>query len=527
VEGLFGIRPNALKKELLIKPGLPAAWDSAALQTPDINFRFTRNGKKETYRIEAFFESSLQLKLIIRANGSLVKRVLVNGKTAGWKNADDAVGTPLIEIDAAPQKKYQVDIAWQGTKATVAGKKKKYVNGDTLELSFPGATIGGLYDPQHTLQHVQRNKDRLTGFVNTITGNHSFFVQLKQNRFSYWYPIDFEVREKLSIRYDFLQPVDGLQFKFINNSSRQITGRVFINPGERSFSAPFTISGNSVSSTINIPADLVVPGTNTIQCRIASGDTMGFAIINWSVQQPVQKMETVDLSNYFNDKVTRIFKNQYLSPRPATATLQLPTQGIGDWTHPLKTADIDDSGLRKLAGSGNRFSLPQGIVFATPSDTINKNILFTAQWDNYPKQMSIPLTGYASHLYLLMAGSTNPMQSRMINGMIEVFYTDGTCDSLLLQNPQTWWPIEQDYMDDGYAFRIDAARPVRVHLKTGKIVSDLDHSIAAYDGKMIEGGAATVLDLPLNKNKTLQSLQLQTISNDVVIGLMSVTLERN
>jgi hypothetical protein len=95
-----------------------------------------------------------------------------------------------------------------------------------------------------------------------------------------------------------------------------------------------------------------------------------------------------------------------------------------------------------------------------------------------------------------------------------------------LKNPETWWPIEQDYMDDGFAFTIDAARPVRIHLKTGKIVSTYDGSIEAYNGKMIDGGAATVLDLPLNINKELKELKLQAIANDVVIGLMSITLRR-
>ena len=81
-------------------------------------------------------------------------------------------------------------------------------------------------------------------------------------------------------------------------------------------------------------------------------------------------------------------------------------------------------------------------------------------------------------------------------------------------------------MDDGFAFSIDAAKPVRIHLKTGKMVSDYDESIATYNGKMIDGGAATVLDLPLHKNKELKNLVLKTIANDAVIGLMAVTLLR-
>jgi hypothetical protein len=66
---------------------------------------------------------------------------------------------------------------------------------------------------------------------------------------------------------------------------------------------------------------------------------------------------------------------------------------------------------------------------------------------------------------------------------------------------------------------------MRVHLKTGTIVSGKE-SKEKYNGKSIDGGAATILDLPLNKNKKMKSLTLRTIANDVVIGLMSVTLAR-
>jgi hypothetical protein len=40
----------------------------------------------------------------------------------------------------------------------------------------------------------------------------------------------------------------------------------------------------------------------------------------------------------------------------------------------------------------------------------------------------------------------------------------------------------------------------------------------------IDGGAATALDMPLHADKVLDHLTLTAIANDVVIGLMSVTL---
>lgn len=43
--------------------------------------------------------------------------------------------------------------------------------------------------------------------------------------------------------------------------------------------------------------------------------------------------------------------------------------------------------------------------------------------------------------------------------------------------------------------------------------------------RRFEGGAGVMLDIPLDKNKTLKELTLETVANDVVIGLMSVTLQ--
>jgi hypothetical protein len=160
------------------------------------------------------------------------------------------------------------------------------------------------------------------------------------------------------------------------------------------------------------------------------------------------------------------------------------------------------------------------------SDPKKSNIVFTSLWDNYPEEFLLPLKGWASHAYLLMAGSTNHMQSRFTNGYVEITYTDGTTDRLELRNPETWWPIEQDYYDDGYAFYTGTPRSPRLDLKTGKFRLT-GYSVRAVNKTIkIDGGAATVLDLPLDPEKELQQLRLKTIANDVVIGLMAVTLKR-
>ena len=49
--------------------------------------------------------------------------------------------------------------------------------------------------------------------------------------------------------------------------------------------------------------------------------------------------------------------------------------------------------------------------------------------------------------------------------------------------------------------------------------------ISGVYGREIEGGAGVLLDIPLDKAKELESLTLETVANDVVIGLMGVTLQ--
>ena len=294
---------------------------------------------------------------------------------------------------------------------------------------------------------------------------------------------------------------------------------------------------NLVRTTNTVSGNLNNAGLNSLYLQLKQGDFSWFEPLSFSLIEdepfvetvtitPETKFETVDITPHFNDAVTNIFKNEYLSPRPAVPTLQLPTQGIGNWAYPLTTANINDSGLRVKAGLKNELLINK-IPFKTTS-TDKKNIVFTSMWDNYPDSVVLSLSGTASHAYFLMAGSTNPMQSRMVNGTVVVNYTDGTSSVLELRNPENWWPIEQDYFVDGFAFTTDAPKPTRVLLETGEVMTPNYRytGIKGFSNFGIEGGAATALDLKLNPHKQLKSLTLKTIANDVVIGLMSVTLVR-
>lgn len=236
------------------------------------------------------------------------------------------------------------------------------------------------------------------------------------------------------------------------------------------------------------------------------------------------KCEPVVMDEQFNSAVTDIFRNEYLSPRSPYTTLQIPKQGIGEWCHPLHTVDIDDSGLRSSVQKGV-LNTKLGVPFRTPAE--GQNIAFTSLWDNYPDSLTVSLKGKACRAYLLMAGSTNHMQCHIDNGLIRVYYKDGTCDKMALRNPDNWAPIEHIFFEDGLAFNRHAPALYRLRLKTGEISNNFGEELG-FPGasRELDGGAAILLEMPLNPDKKLSHLVLETLSNDVVIGLMGITLQR-
>ncbi|WP_234734846.1 DUF4450 domain-containing protein [Tellurirhabdus bombi] len=529
VEGLFGIIPNATEGKLTIKPGFPDSWNEASLHITDVAIDFQRQQKKDRYTIIPRFGKALQLTFQVKAQAEGVKSVTINGEKVSWQNVPSAIGKPILEIKPGSAEKYEIEIEWEGTALQTPVLKNSYAQGASLTANFPKATLEDVFDPQETLQNVKKGKNNLQAQVAGERGNRTAFVQLRQGAFTWWAPLAFEVDDAVAVLADTEPSGNELIFRVQNHTDEPIQGHVTVNTGKNAFNTSLTIPARGVSSEIRVPAQQVRFGSNRVVVEWAKGKTAQHDLINWNVtSKAASKLEKLAITNYFNDRVTNLFKNDYVSPRPTSPTLQLPEQGIGNWCYPLTDAVLDDSGLRRLAGTQNEIKLPSGVPLQTPNAAGSSNILFVSQWDNYPAEAAIPLSGRASHAYFLMAGSSNTMQSQFTNGELLVAYTDGTEEVLTLRNPETWWPIEQDYYTDGFAFQLKKPVPYRVHLKTGLITRQFDQytSIKGFSTRAIEGGAATVLDLPLNPTKTLKALTLKALANDVVIGLMSVTLVR-
>lgn len=220
--------------------------------------------------------------------------------------------------------------------------------------------------------------------------------------------------------------------------------------------------------------------------------------------------DPIPIQQVFNADVRGIFHQKYLSPRPNTCSLRLATDGCSTWQMVLDKKnhppEIDLSGIPSLLDGKGLIRTAQGIPFLWNEGA--KNIAFTSLWDNWPRSVSIPVDKKAGAVWFLLCGSTNPMQVRIANAEIRIEYADATVEKVPVVPPFNFWSlcpfggIDYDYARDGFSLPKNPPRTLRLGNNCRAVV--IGHS--------------------LKPGKVLKSVTMEALSQEVVIGLMGMTL---
>lgn len=215
------------------------------------------------------------------------------------------------------------------------------------------------------------------------------------------------------------------------------------------------------------------------------------------------KWSNIPLEGAFNADVRTIFQQKYLSPRPETVSCRIGYDGWSAWTfYPwnIPTPEI------KLARPGEPVVTPQGVPFGRIS--AGKNIAFTSRWDNWPTTVTVPVNVAGEAVWLLVCGSTNPMQGRIANAVLRFRYADGQEEQLELVPPLNFWSLcgfgRTDYDLKRDAFVLPNNPPPQVQLG--------------------ENCRAMVYGWRLRSGMVLKDVVLDALSEEVVIGLMGVSV---
>jgi hypothetical protein len=222
------------------------------------------------------------------------------------------------------------------------------------------------------------------------------------------------------------------------------------------------------------------------------------------------RFDQVDMQPQMNGDIRTIYQQQYVSPRPNTCSLRLGTDGYSSWQMSLgaelHTPKVGLDLVGSLSDGHGNILAGKGVPFRTPEP--GKNIAFTSRWDNWPRQVDVPVNKAGTAAWFLLCGTTNPMEVRIPNAELRMIYADGVVEKMQIVPPFNFWTLcpfsgnDYDYTRD--AFALPKTPPTTVQLG--------------------QNCRAILLGWHLRPGVPLKSVTLETLSEEVVIGLMGVTV---
>jgi hypothetical protein len=572
VEGLFGYRPDYPNGLVRMEPALPAAWKHASLRTPDFAFDF----KDNTYKLALTKPAKLRFGLPVRS--TKVNGVTVNGKPAkftiepwagyGMLRVDvpetkiavlvidasgEAVELPVLQREAAdgpPGHRLKLqpiagDVPrFQLTKVHVPAKPisnllreapenatwkpidiSSVQNGDirgifkerydsprpdrvSMRIGYDGwsawtFTHWGIKTPEVSMENVLVPESPAYDVLDPSLANPNKAVTVEA-----WLTPDAMPQEGGRI-LDRSVPntSDGfLLDTFPGNSLRMITSNGEVNaPGVLAAGRTAHVAG-VYDSTAKV-MKLYVDGR-----EVASRNDGTFPPIK-PVADPLRIGHGGPGANALLGKIHRAAVHDRALTADeiaARAKPEAPALGKADWK-----LDGTPAGLKRLERvADNKTPMIQGEHLVTPQRARflkpepGKNIAFTSLWDNWPDSISVPVQAKGDSIWLLVGGSTTPMQSKIANAVIRFKYADGVEETLDLVPPRNFWSlcgfgrVDYNYERDG--FSLPKTPPAQVQLGTNC--------------------RAMVYGWKLRPGIELKELSLETLSLDVVIGLMGLSV---
>lgn len=228
----------------------------------------------------------------------------------------------------------------------------------------------------------------------------------------------------------------------------------------------------------------------------------------------------IDLSAYFNGDIRSIYCQEYLTPRPNTVSVRIGKDGFSPWTFPYWGTRPPQIKLDKVEHylENNRLLTPQGVMFGW--NGYERNVVFSSLWDNYPESATIELGGKQGEaIGFLICGSTNMMQCNIANAEIRIVYEDGSDDIIPLIPPVNYWnlcPIDSHATAPGQHSRsYYTAETDRFCLP----------KILPRTVELGENCMAMLLTRRLRESSKVKCVTLKCLSQEVVVGLMGVSIK--
>lgn len=450
VEGLFGFSPDYPSGVVHLRPGFPASWPKASIRTPDFSLTYQQEGDNDQYDLH--MERAAEVDFLLPVRAASVRRVTIDGKEVPWES-EVGFYMPFVRVKTPRAQNARLVVELFQRLQPVGPVAVIGKLGDTVKLEVQRGTIEEINDLQGALLALRRSPQMIEGRL-TKPGRHLVLAKVREGELDYWQVFKLDVADP---------------------------------QGE----------ADALAHTLREPSPHV----------------------NW---------KCLDLSPHYNGDIRAIYKQKYLSPRPKTVSVRIGEDGYSPWTFPVlkdvlphvlvgaptnsfpirnvESPEIDLGNVSKLLDAEGRIFTSQQVPFTRFG--MERNVAFTSLWDNWPRSVTIHVNQKSEAVWLLLAGTTNPMQTRIANAEVRFRYADGVIERMSLVPPENFWTMcplgGRDYNYERDAFALPKIPPLTVQLG--------------------ENCRAILLSWKLRPHAELADITLETLSQEVVIGVMGVSL---
>lgn len=515
VEGLFGIKMDVPNQRATIQPAFPQDWEYASIDTDYLAYDYHKDGAKETMVIHS--EKSLAYDIRLIAKDTKIKSVKINGSAVDY-SLEPGIGHPWLTIETPEGKKAEVEITYQNPNKKHMPELKASAVGaidEAYHFSVKKGKIVRLHDPQGILDRKQSSikNSKASVVLKNKPGAHTFFVLVESGESEMWLPVNLNLKEPLEI-------VDGqlvikndeafAQFAIENNSQENINLKGTAQIAGTDFPLHRMIKANTTSDLVTFKIEnpsMLTPGENLLTIYGNNKQEIKTNIVNWELDDQLSgayhnayQSHPIDLSSLVNQDLANLHQNKY-TPQPElfywdNIPSTVTEYGLNWWQYRDGQDKVKPS-LTKLDYEGDHFKSDMGIPFLITKG--KENAVFTSLYDNFPDKVEIPVNMTGNKLYFFLTVATNHMQSRIENAKITVNLEDGTQEILPLTNPEN--------IDDWLKENTSSA-----------------YAQSGFIQELGDGAHGNILSIDLGKAKDIESVELQTLSNEVLAGLLGLTV---
>jgi hypothetical protein len=253
-------------------------------------------------------------------------------------------------------------------------------------------------------------------------------------------------------------------------------------------------------------------------------------VLYWPEAPPTRKEDwrTLPLDSFYNDSfATVLLHNFWSSDYPYPVCLDYAINHLTPFS--VRNRIPDDSCLRSGVDDRGLFLTRYGIPFAQRKQ--GNNMVALSRWNEFPHRVEIPVHGSARRIYLLLSAITFPIQSQIANARVTVHYADGGKSLLDLVNPDNldngWGKFGGTYHYAANGMELlSLTQTAAKEVRSFEIRDQLDTPGLVREGQETweERPHADIIDVDCDAARQIDSLEIEVLSNEIIVGLLGVTL---